>query len=180
MALRNFMAARGETSTSSEPERDGREGSGTARRSASSERSPRTVVPSTCVDATTELTGTLHCKETLRIDGRVKGEVSCDKMVLIGECAKVHASIVADMVQVSGEVKGNITARSKITLTRTGRVTGDLSTPGIVIEEGAKLKCRIVIGSDEKPAQQSKPVEKPRPEAKPARTAPKAAANPPA
>jgi cytoskeletal protein CcmA (bactofilin family) len=172
MALKNFMAARGE--------RDEQGGAGAARLPAPSERPPRTVAPSTSIDATSELKGTLRCKETLRIDGRVKGEVVCDKTVLIGEGAKVHASIVADTVQVSGEVRGNITARCKITLDRTARVTGNLATPGIVIEEGAKLEGRIVIGSEEKPDEASKPAGRPSPEAKTDRTAPKAAAPPPA
>ena len=166
MALKNFMEARGE--------RHGQKGSGAARPPAASERSVRTVSPSTSIDSMSDLKGTLRCKETLRIDGRVKGEVVCDKTVLIGEGARVHASIVADTVQISGEVKGDITARSKITLDRTARVIGDLATPGIVIEEGAKLEGRIVIGSDEKPAQESKPVEPPCAEAKPARRAQKA------
>ena len=175
MALKSFMAARGE--------RDGREGNGAARLSAPSERPPRTVAPSTSIDATSEFEGTLRCKETLRIDGRVKGEVICEKMVLIGEGGKVHASITADAVEISGEVKGDITASRKITLNRSASVTGNLSTPGIVIQEGAKLEGRILIGSDAKPAQESKPAEPPRTEAKPARGAakvPRAAAPPPA
>jgi cytoskeletal protein CcmA (bactofilin family) len=56
---------------------------------------------------------------------------------------------VADEVQISGVVEGDITARRKITLEKTAVVKGDLNTPGIVIEEGAKLKGRIVIGSEE-------------------------------
>jgi cytoskeletal protein CcmA (bactofilin family) len=112
----------------------------------------RTVAPSTSVDASTELEGRLSCKETLRIDGRVQGEVSCEKMVLVGEGARVRASIAADEVRISGVVEGDITARRKITLERTAVVTGDLTTRGIVIEEGARLKGRIVIGSDAEPA----------------------------
>ena len=178
MALKNFMAAaRSELEASSAS----RQGNGGSRRSSASERPPRTIAPSTSIDVTSQLKGTLHCKETLRIDGRVKGEIFCDKMVIVGECAKVNASIVADTIQVSGEVKGDITATCKITLGRTARVTGDLSTPGIVIEEGAKLKGRIVIGSEEKAAQESKSVEQSRSDAKPvARPAPKAAAAAPA
>ena len=109
---------------------------------------PRTISPSTSIDADTVLEGTLRCKETLRIDGRIKGTVECEKSVFIGECAKVKASITADEVQVSGVARGNITARRKITLKRTAVVIGDLTTPGIVIEEGAKVEGRIVIGSD--------------------------------
>ena len=113
---------------------------------------PRTVSPSTSVDASSELEGRLRCKQTLRIDGYIKGEVECEKAVLVGEGARVFASIAADEVRIAGTVEGNIAARRKITLERTAIVIGDLTTPGIVIEEGAKLKGRIVIGSDAEPA----------------------------
>ena len=115
---------------------------------------PRTVAPPTAIDAGTTLSGKLRCKETLRIDGRVKGEVRCDKTVIIGECAVVEASIQAECIIICGEVKGDIVARRKITLEKTGRVSGDLATPGIVIEEGAKLEGRIVIRPEEKPVAQ--------------------------
>jgi cytoskeletal protein CcmA (bactofilin family) len=143
MAMKGFMAARAErvSEATKQPE--------TTRPVPASAPAIRTVAPSTSVDATSEVEGRLRCKETLRIDGRVEGEVECEKTVLVGECAKVHASIAADEVQISGVVQGNIAARRKITLERTAVVTGDLTTPGIVIEEGAKLKGRIVIGSDE-------------------------------
>jgi cytoskeletal protein CcmA (bactofilin family) len=116
----------------------------------------RTVSPTTSIDSATEFEGTLRCKETLRIDGRIQGEVYCEKAVLVGEGARIDASIAGDEVQVAGGVKGNITARRKITLQRTAVVTGDLTTPGIVIEEGAKVKGRIVIGSDAEPAKEAK------------------------
>lgn len=118
---------------------------------------PRTVSPSTSVDATTKLEGTLHCKETLRIDGVIKGRVECEKVVLVGEGANVQASIEAHEIQVNGTVKGDIVARRKISLGHTAVVTGDLTTPGIVIEEGAKVKGRIVIGSDAEPVRDPKP-----------------------
>ncbi len=109
---------------------------------------PRSVAPSTSVDATTELEGKLRCSETLRVDGRIVGEIECAKAVIIGQGGRVHAGIEADEVSVAGIVEGDITARRKVTLERTAVVVGDLTTPGIVIEEGAKLKGRILIGSD--------------------------------
>lgn len=113
---------------------------------------PRTVGPPTSVDASSEFEGRLRCRQTVRIDGCLKGELECEKMVLVGEGARVFANIAADEVQIAGVVEGDIAARRKITLARTAVVTGDLTTPGIVIEEGAKLKGRIVIGSDAEPA----------------------------
>ena len=118
---------------------------------------PRSVAPVTSVDVSTRLTGKIVCKETLRIDGRVKGEVRCEKTVIIGEQASVEASIDAESVIIFGEVKGDVAAKRKITLERTARMTGNLATPGIVIEEGAKLKGRIVIGGDEPTATKEQP-----------------------
>jgi cytoskeletal protein CcmA (bactofilin family) len=116
----------------------------------------RTVAPATSIDAETELSGKIRCKETIRIDGQVKGEVHCDKTVIVGEGAKIEAAIQAESIVIAGEVKGNIAALRKITLNRTARMTGDLSTPGIVIEEGAKLEGQIVIGGDS-PSARKKP-----------------------
>jgi cytoskeletal protein CcmA (bactofilin family) len=138
MALRDFMA-RGER---------GVEAVEAMPRPVPVQSAPRTVSPSTSVDASSELEGKLRCKQTLRIDGYIKGEVECERTVLVGEGARVFASIVADEVQVAGAVEGNIAARRKITLERTAIVKGDLTTPGIVIEEGAKVSGRIVIGSE--------------------------------
>jgi cytoskeletal protein CcmA (bactofilin family) len=172
MALKDFMATRSE--------RDGHQ-DGAARGAAAVERPVRTVAPTTAIDATTDFKGTLRCKETLRIDGGIKGEVVCEKTVVIGQGGKVHANISAESVEVSGEVKGNITARCKITLDKTASVIGDLATPGIVIQEGAKLEGRIVIGSEEKAAEKPKPAAT-APGSAPKRTQapPKAAAPPPA
>jgi len=123
---------------------------------------PRGPAPTTFLDASTTFSGKLSCTDSLRIDGRVEGEVQCDHTVVIGEPGVVHASIEADSVVIAGQVKGDINARSKITLDKTARVTGDLCTPGIVIQEGAKLEGRIMIGSDagrgaEKPAARPAP-----------------------
>lgn len=138
MAIKGFMA-RAERGTEAEE---------TPIRVPASAPAPRTVAPSTSVDASSELEGRLRCKQTLRIDGCIRGEVECERTVLVGEGARVFASIAAEEVQVAGVVEGDIAARRKITLQRTAVVKGNLTTPGIVIEEGAKLKGRIVIGSD--------------------------------
>ena len=146
MALKNLMGMSDKPTTS--------EGESTPRVAVPA---PRTVAPTTSIDATTQLSGKLRCEDTIRIDGRVKGEIRCEKTVIIGQAASVEATIQADAVAIAGEIKGDISAKRKITLESTARVTGDLATPGIVIEEGAKLEGRIVIGAEEKPAAQKQP-----------------------
>jgi cytoskeletal protein CcmA (bactofilin family) len=106
------------------------------------------VPPTTYLGPATSFSGELRCSESLRIDGKIEGRVSCEHMVAVGESGSVRAAIEGDSVVVAGEVLGNITAIRKITLESTARVTGDLCTPGIVIQEGAILEGRIMIGGD--------------------------------
>jgi cytoskeletal protein CcmA (bactofilin family) len=114
----------------------------------------------TVLGPSSSLQGELRCSESLRIDGRVKGEVHCEQTLTVGEQGSVIAAIEGDTVVIAGEVQGDITARRKITLERTARVTGDLCTPGIVIQEGATLEGRIMIGGDAPEATQ-RPAERP-------------------
>lgn len=118
--------------------------------------------------ASITFSGELGCGEPLRIDGSVKGQVRCDQLVTIGEKGTVFASIDGDTVVIAGEVKGDIKARRKITLESTARVTGDLTTPGIVIQEGARLEGRIMIGGEARPGEERAAAAQPRAQEKPA------------
>ena len=61
----------------------------------------------------------------------MKGEIHCKDTVVIGESARIEATIRADVVAVAGEVRGQVHASRKITLGATARMVGDLTTPAI-------------------------------------------------
>lgn len=110
---------------------------------------PDVEEPKTFLDEGCELSGQLRFQDSVQIDGRVEGDIECAKTVVVGPGAKVHANISAESVVVSGSVEGDIQARRKITLHETAHLSGDLTTTGIVIEEGARFKGSIVIGGDD-------------------------------
>ena len=95
--------------------------------------------------------------EDLVIEGTFEGLVQLDEGNLtIARTAKVTADIVAAEIVVSGEVKGNVRAKERIRLKTDGSVTGDLTTPEILIEDGALFKGSVEIDKGmEKDAQQS-------------------------
>jgi len=124
-------------------------------------RPQKPAAPLSCIGASCEFSGEIHSPETIRIEGRVKGEVHCEQTVIVEESASIEAAIHAASVVIAGEVRGDMSATKKITLQKTARVTGDLCTPGIVIEEGAKLEGRIVISPDEPPSAAKKPEARP-------------------
>jgi cytoskeletal protein CcmA (bactofilin family) len=100
------------------------------------------------LDASCELTGQLRFDEPVRIDGRVSGEIHAKKSLVVGETASIEADIHAESVIVHGTIEGDICVQRKITLHKTARVSGEIQTVGIVVDEGARFKGRILIGDD--------------------------------
>jgi cytoskeletal protein CcmA (bactofilin family) len=105
--------------------------------------------PATHLGRGCRLSGRLRFPSTVHIDGRVEGEIESLKTVIVGESANVRATVRSESVIIRGHVKGDVVAKRKITLHSTAHVNGDMRTAGIVVEEGAKVEGRIVIGSDE-------------------------------
>jgi cytoskeletal protein CcmA (bactofilin family) len=89
------------------------------------------------MDQGTEVVGELRFRETFRIDGRLKGKIFSEKSVIIGESAQVEADIDCGVVSIRGTVTGSVHGRDKIELLAGSKVYGRLSSPKLVIEEGA-------------------------------------------
>src|ERR1044071_5349068 len=86
--------------------------------------------------------GKLTFEGTVRIDGRFKGEVCSDDVLVIGEGAQVEATIDVGEVIIQGTVVGNITAKRSIEIHAPGRVKGDIHTPSLQIDKGVIFEGR--------------------------------------
>jgi cytoskeletal protein CcmA (bactofilin family) len=92
------------------------------------------------------LKGQISGNEDLDIDGTVEGLIHIDEGKLtVGATAKLTADIIAGEVIVYGSVRGNVRAKGKIEIKKNGSVNGDLTTPQIIIEDGAYFKGSIEI-----------------------------------
>jgi cytoskeletal protein CcmA (bactofilin family) len=86
--------------------------------------------------------GKLTFEGTVRIDGRFKGEVFSEDVLVIGDGAQVEASIDVGEVIIQGTVVGNIIAKRSIEIHAPGRVKGDLHTPALQIDKGVIFEGR--------------------------------------
>src|SRR3954466_8950434 len=86
--------------------------------------------------------GKLTFDGTVRIDGRFKGEVFSDDVLVIGEGAHVEAEIDIAEVIIRGTVVGNIRAKRSIEIHARGRVKGDRHTPSLQIDKGVIFEGR--------------------------------------
>ncbi len=101
----------------------------------------------TVVGAETELEGNISTRQSLRVDGKVKGEVKAIS-VIIGEFGVVTGDVTATNITVSGKVKGNISARESIELLPKAQILGDIRTNKLVISDGACFEgnCQMIKG----------------------------------
>lgn len=81
--------------------------------------------------------GKLHFEGQVRIDGTFTGEITTTDLLVIGEGARVSATITCGSVEVRGDITGNINASDSITLRATAKVQADIYAPSLVIDKGA-------------------------------------------
>jgi cytoskeletal protein CcmA (bactofilin family) len=91
----------------------------------------------------TECEGRLSFQETVRIDGHLKGEISSQGTLIVGEEALIEATIHTSTVVISGEIHGDITASTSVKIHAPAKVFGNIQAPAVVVDEGAFLEGMI-------------------------------------
>lgn len=95
----------------------------------------------------TTLTGEANFKGMLRVDGTLSGRVSsADGTLIVSTNGSVDANVEVAVAQIFGTVNGDIIASKRIEMGRVAKVTGNIQTPALVIENGAIFEgsCRMV------------------------------------
>ena len=84
------------------------------------------------------LEGPLTTKDSTRIDGTVKGNVTVSGALIVGQAAKIVGTVSCMNAYIAGEVEGNVSApQGKVEISDSGKVIGDVSCKGIIIDENA-------------------------------------------
>jgi cytoskeletal protein CcmA (bactofilin family) len=123
-------------------------GKGPETKPAESPAAPRPAAPgsqpaksTTClIGAKTVLKGELSGDEDVVIEGSVEGQIRIAKDVHVATGGIVKATVTAHSIVVSGELTGDCHASHKVEIQATGRMTGNIRAPKIVIAEGALFK----------------------------------------
>jgi len=87
--------------------------------------------------AGSHLRGALHFSGAFRVDGHFEGEWVRGETLVIGEQGLVNAEIQVEILQVGGQVLGNVTAKRWVELLESSAVTGTIRTPRLTIWRGA-------------------------------------------
>lgn len=95
------------------------------------------------IDQGSEFEGKLSFKDTVRIDGHFRGEITSENTLIVGETGTVEAVIRSKNVVISGTVSGDVFAPGSVILHKSARLDGNIETPHLSIEDGAKFNGSV-------------------------------------
>ena len=104
----------------------------------------------------TRVSGKLVFGGTGRIEGQVDGEISAQDVLTIGEGAIVKAKVSGATIIVEGQVTGDVIARQRLEIRASGRVQGNVTSPRLVVLEGAILDGQCSMSGAEAKAAREK------------------------
>ena len=100
------------------------------------------------IDASLQGEFTFRCPVNLKISRSFEGSLNTKGTLTIGKGAKVKADIKGDEIIIERTLEGDITAEKCIKLVSSGKLFGNIKTPGLVIAHGGIFqgKCHMGLG----------------------------------
>lgn len=97
----------------------------------------------------TVVEGSLRCENDLRIDGTIKGKLSCDAKIIIGPTGVVDGEINCQNAVIEGRFKGKMSVTELLNIRETAEVEGEISTNKLLVQSGARfnVSCKMGVGS---------------------------------
>lgn len=111
---------------------------------------PQEAGNDTCVVTKgTSIEGKFTSSENVRFDGRMKGEFSCTKRLVMGEGAMLEGNVMAQDATIMGSIKGEVIVKGNLHLKSTAFIEGNIQAKTMVVDEGARYvgECKIGDGA---------------------------------
>jgi cytoskeletal protein CcmA (bactofilin family) len=86
--------------------------------------------------------GRLDTTGTFRIDSPMKGTLTSDEKLIVGENARIEGQMEGNYIVIAGRFDGTIKAKGKVEIQTRAIVTGEIHTPCLIIEPGAVFDGR--------------------------------------
>lgn len=98
------------------------------------------------IGPTLKIKGELSANEDLIIEGEIEGKIAHqDKNLTVGKSGRVKADIHAKMVEIHGQVDGDIRGDDIVKLAKSSEVSGNIHCARIAMEDGARFSGMITM-----------------------------------
>src|ERR1700761_4085196 len=109
------------------------------------------------------LDGNLKAPAFARIDGQITGDVMIDDGLIVGEKGSIRGNVNTKELVVYGTIVGDVQATS-LEIRSTGKITGDIRTQTLGVEQGAVYDGNLSMTQNHKLAQSAQSNRKPEPQ----------------
>lgn len=107
----------------------------------------------TFLEKGTVIQGDLSASGHVRVDGQIHGNVTVRGNLEVSVGASVEGEkLEVENLTLHGSVKANVVAKGKITITKSGRLVGDVRATSLDIESGAMFSGRSEMNAGSGPA----------------------------
>ena len=93
----------------------------------------------------TYVTGNIQSDEDIRIDGTIEGDLTCRGKVIIGHTGRLKGNVKCSTIELMGAIEGNIKASEITVLRSTAVMTGNIETEVLEVESGAHIVCESIV-----------------------------------
>lgn len=125
-------------------------------------------VNSAYISGTISVKGELSGNEDVVVAGQFEGNINLPSQSLtITQSGKVRADVCANVIEIQGELVGDVEGMDKVLITPTGRMQGNIKSPRVILDDGAQFKGSIDMEPAPAPAPRQ-PAPKPAPANAPA------------
>ena len=95
------------------------------------------------ISSGTTVEGKIRCQGSIRIDGKVVGEIAASEAVAVGLTGEVEGNVAAKNLTIGGKIRGSLNVVEKAVLEGKAVVKGDLRAARLVIDEGATFDGKV-------------------------------------
>lgn len=86
--------------------------------------------------------GNIEMCEDAHVYGVINGEIKAVD-IIVGETGKVNGRVIADNIEVRGQIQQHIEARATLVVKATGRVSGEIVYQSLEIESGGLIDGKL-------------------------------------
>ncbi len=108
---------------------------------------PQTNGELSLVGAKTTIEGVIKTEGSVRIDGKLIGDVVAKANAAVGMTGVVEGNLTARNISLAGKVSGTATAYEKLVLEGKSVMRGDIRAAKLVVDEGAMFDGHCVMSS---------------------------------
>ena len=111
-------------------------------------------VAQSVITSEVEIKGSIKSTGSVRMDGKLDGDLASQGDAILGKTATMKGNISGSNVVIEGTISGSITAKDKIEMKAAARITGDIKSKRLAVEDGVTFmgKADVNPGGGSAPA----------------------------